>query len=343
MGVRGRKPAHRPDPRRPRGGGGGADLEVGHRLTGGEHPPQQAVHLVADVAEQLRHGAADVLAGRPPVQPGQDVVDPQVASLGVVEGETGRRLGEQRLEQGDGRLHRGGRPRRVVRTSPGGLLPGGAPVLAPVLVPVLVVVPGHPGAPGFLRTRMADTVRPASPVSVAPAGPVTCRSARRLSGKLPEERRRHGRRLWPVWQCCAQSLTSDVFGHRFLTSPGNWTAARSGCRIAVTSHHGPARRWSVDGPGHTLGLENTSCARSCRAWQAVRCPSTDRGGTHRMCDGACPTASRPFSLDRRRPWIARPGSARPCPDSSRPDPSISGPTDSQGTSTTLSTFFVVPL
>ncbi len=167
-----------------------------------------------------------MLADRPSVQPGQDVVDPQVVSSGVVEGEADRRLGEQRLEQSDGRLHRSERAGQVRYAGPAGRA-GRIMCATPVMNRLMdagwaprarsfelfpdstrvIVVAVHAGA------VHAGAVGAVHPVGLVPGGSVTRRSGLRMSRRLLKERGCHGKRLWPVWQRCSQGPTSDVFGH----------------------------------------------------------------------------------------------------------------------------------
>ncbi len=93
-----RIPADGPGLARLPAAGRDTDLQIHHRLTGGDHTLQQLVHLMADVTQELRHGATDVVRGGTAVQPGQDVVDLQMAPRGVIEGETDRSPGDKRRQ-----------------------------------------------------------------------------------------------------------------------------------------------------------------------------------------------------------------------------------------------------
>ncbi len=97
-GVGRRIPADRPGLARLPAAGRDADLQINHGLTGGDHTLQQLVHLVAEVTQELSHGATDVVRGGTAVQPGQDVVDLKMAPRGVIEGKTDRRLGDKRRQ-----------------------------------------------------------------------------------------------------------------------------------------------------------------------------------------------------------------------------------------------------
>jgi hypothetical protein len=109
--VRGRVPARLPDLGRLGPAGRDAHLEVRDRLPGPQHSDQQPLQLMADVTEQLRHGAADVLQRRTAVEPGERLVDPDVPAEAVVEGQSERCPVEERLEQ-RGRRRAAARPAR---------------------------------------------------------------------------------------------------------------------------------------------------------------------------------------------------------------------------------------